>query len=232
MITLRPAAERGHANHGWLNARHSFSFANYRDPKHMGFRKLRVINEDTIQAGTGFGEHPHDNMEIITYVIEGSLAHKDSAGNLATLESGGVQVMTAGSGVSHSEFNGSETEDLHLLQIWIQPDKRDTEPRHSETRFDDGHKRDKLQAIASNDGRGGSLEFGVDAVIYASVLSIGERLQHELGDGRHSWLQVVSGVLDVNGTTLRAGDGAAISEEAALDLRASEESEFLLFDLA
>jgi len=232
MMTHRPSAERGHANHGWLNAKHSFSFASYVDRDNMGFRKLRVLNEDRIQAGKGFGEHPHDNMEIVTYVIEGSLAHKDSTGNVATLARGDVQVMTAGSGILHSEFNASSTEELHLLQIWIHPEQRDTAPGHGEARFDDDQKQDRLQAIASPDGRDGSLTFGADATIYASLLKAGQQIEYRPGEDRHCWLQVVSGALEVDGLRLRAGDGAAFSEEPSIGMHANGDSEFLLFDLS
>jgi redox-sensitive bicupin YhaK (pirin superfamily) len=232
MITHRPSAERGHANHGWLNAKHSFSFASYIDRANMGFRKLRVLNEDRIQAGKGFGEHPHDNMEIVTYVIEGSLAHKDSTGNMATIARGDVQVMTAGSGITHSEFNASNTEELHLLQIWIHPEQQDAPPGHAEAHFDDDQKQNRLQAIASSDGRAGSLKFGADATIYASILEAGELIEYRLGEDRHCWLQVVSGDLEVGDLQLRAGDGSALSEETSIRLRAQCDSEFLLFDLA
>jgi len=232
MITHRPAEDRGHANHGWLNATHSFSFAGYHDPAHMGFRKLRVLNEDRVQAGTGFGEHPHDNMEIVTYVIEGALAHKDSTGHTATLTRGDVQVMTAGSGLTHSEFNASKTDELHLLQIWIYPEQKDTPPGHAEAHFGVDRKQNRLQALASSDGRDGSLTFGADAAIYASLLKAGEQIVYPLGDDRHGWLQIVSGKLEVGGLQLRAGDGAALSEEASLGMRAKTDCEFLLFDLA
>jgi len=231
MITYRPAAERGHADHGWLNAKHSFSFASYVDRANMSFRKLRVLNEDRIQAGMGFGEHGHDNMEIVTYIIEGSLAHKDSTGNIATLGASDVQVMTAGSGVTHSEFNASKTDELHLIQIWIFPEERDTEPGHGETNFSAEQKRNRLQAIASPDGRDGSLRFGADAVIYVSELTAGQQIEHELIEGRHCWLQVVSGELEVGGQRLFAGDGAGISDEQSIVLRAHSDSDFLLFDL-
>ncbi len=232
MITYRPAAERGHADHGWLNAKHSFSFASYVDRANMSFRKLRVLNEDRIQAGEGFGEHGHDNMEIVTYIIKGSLAHKDSTGNVATLSAGDVQVMTAGSGVTHSEFNASQTQELHLIQIWIFPEERDTEPSHGETHFSAQQKRNRLQAIASADGRDGSLRFGADAVIYASELKAGQQIEHELDEGRHCWLQMISGELEVGGRRLFAGDGAGISDEVVLQLRAHQDCEFLVFDLA
>ncbi|MFT5232929.1 MAG: redox-sensitive bicupin YhaK (pirin superfamily) [Candidatus Krumholzibacteriia bacterium] len=232
MITYRPASERGHANHGWLNAKHSFSFASYVDRDHVTFRKLRVLNEDRIAAGMGFGEHGHDNMEIITYIIEGALAHKDSTGHVATLGAGDVQVMTAGSGVTHSEFNASKTDELHLLQIWIFPEEQGTEPGHAEAHFSADQKRNRLQAIASVDGRDGSLKFGADAAIYASELAAGQEIEHRIDEGRHCWLQVISGELEVSGQRLFAGDGAGISDEQSLVLRAHSDSEFLAFDLA
>jgi len=232
MITYRPSTARGHADHGWLNANHSFSFANYVDRENMNFRKLRVLNEDHIQAGMGFGEHPHDNMEIVTYIIEGSLAHKDSTGNTATIAKGDVQVMTAGTGLTHSEFNASKTEELHLIQIWIFPEERDTIPDHAEAHFSEKQKRNRLQAIASADGRDGSLKFGADAVIYASKIEAGQELVHTLTSGRHCWLQIIVGELEVNGQRLLAGDGAGISDETEVQLRAHQDVELLLFDLA
>ncbi len=232
MIQTRPSAERGRANHGWLNTRHSFSFANYYDPNFLGFRKLRVLNEDRIQSSAGFPEHPHADMEIITYVIEGALTHRDSTGSVATLKPGDVQVMSAGQGIRHSEFNASNERELHFIQIWIEPAERGAVPRHAEAHFDDTARRGRLQAIASNDGRDGSLLIGQDAVVYASVLDHGQSIGHELEPGRYAWLQLVRGALSVNGEPLAAGDGAAIDDESHLELRPTEETEFLLFDLA
>ena len=233
MIRIRPSAERGRAHHGWLDAYHSFSFGHYRDRNHMGFRKLRVLNEDRVQPGTGFSEHGHEDMEIITYVIDGVLTHKDSTGSVATLERGDVQVMSAGSGIRHSEFNATNDRELHLIQIWIEPAEYGATPRHAEARFDDESKRARLQAIASDDGRHGSLQIGQDAVVYASVLDRDQAIMHELVEpGRYVWLQVVRGELSVNGAALTAGDGAAIDDELRLDLSAITDTEFLLFDLA
>ena len=184
MIRIRRSAERGRADHGWLDARHSFSFARYFDPDHVGFRKLSVLNEDRIQPGAGFPEHGHENMEIITYVIQGALTHRDSTGSVATLEPGDVQVMSAGRGIRHSEFNASNERELHLIQVWIKPAEQGAEPRHAEAHFDDTTRRGRLQAIASNDGRDGSLPIGQDAVVYASVLDRGQSIAHEIEPGR------------------------------------------------
>ena len=233
MIRIRPSAERGRAHHGWLDGFHSFSFGHYRDRNHMGFRKLRVLNEDRVQPGTGFSEHGHEDMEIITYVIDGVLTHKDSTGSVATLERGDVQVMSAGSGIRHSEFNATNDRELHLIQIWIEPAEYGATPRHAEVRFDDESKRARLQAIASDDGRHGSLQIGQDVVVYASVLDRDQAIVHELTEpSRYVWLQVVRGELSVNGVALTAGDGAAIDDELRLDLSAITDTEFLLFDLA
>ena len=232
MIRIRPSAERGRADHGWLDARHSFSFARYFDRAHVGFRKLMVLNEDRIRAGAGFPEHGHEDMEIITYVIDGALTHRDSTGSVATLEPGDVQVMSAGRGIRHSEFNASNERELHLIQVWIEPAERGAEPRHAEAHFDETARRGRLQAIASNDGRDGSLPIGQDAVVYASVLDREQSIEHELEPGRYAWLQLVRGALSVNEEALAAGDGAAINDESRLELRATEEAEFLLFDLA
>jgi redox-sensitive bicupin YhaK (pirin superfamily) len=232
MIRIRRSAERGRANHGWLDARHSFSFAGYFDPDHVGFRKLRVLNEDRIQPGAGFPEHGHEDMEIITYVIDGGLTHRDSTGSVATLEPGDVQVMSAGRGIRHSEFNASHERELHLIQVWIEPAERGAEPRHAEAHFADSTRRGQLRAIAASDGRDGSLPIGQDAVVYASVLDSGQVIEHELDPGRYAWLQLVRGALSVNGEPLAAGDGAAIDGETRLELRALEEAEILLFDLA
>jgi len=191
-----------------------------------------VLNEDRIQPNRGFPEHGHEDMEIITYVIEGALTHRDSTSSVATLEPGDVQVMSAGRGIRHSEFNESRERELHLIQIWIEPAELGAQPRHAEARFDDGARRGRLQAIASNDGRDGSLPIGQDAVVHASVLDRGQSIEYELEPGRHGWLQLVRGALSVNSEALVTGDGAAISGERRLQLRATEEAEFLLFDLA
>ena len=234
MITIRPSGARGHANHGWLDTHFSFSFANYYDPKHMGFRDLRVINEDWISAGKGFGAHPHNDMEIITYIIEGELSHRDSTGTEATLQQHDVQRMSAGTGVVHSEYNNSE-KPVHLLQIWIMPEADDLRPSYEDRTFPREEKLNRLRLIASRDGRDGSTRINQDASVYASLLDSGQALTLDLQPGRHAWVQLVSGELEVNGTRLAKGDGAAISDESKLTLASvggNGAAEFLLFDLA
>jgi redox-sensitive bicupin YhaK (pirin superfamily) len=231
MIRIRRSNDRGHADHGWLDTHFSFSFSSYHDPAHMGFRSLRVINEDRVQAGMGFGSHPHNDMEIVTYVVNGKLAHKDSAGNTGTLERGFIQAMSAGTGIVHSEFNGSQEDDVHLLQIWIMPAERGVTPRYADAVFSDDEKRGRLRLLVSPDGADGSLPIHQDARIFASLLDEGVEIAHSIADGRHAWVQVVSGAVDVNGERLAAGDGAAVSEEEALTIRAASASELLLFDL-
>jgi quercetin 2,3-dioxygenase len=232
MIAVRKSDERGHANHGWLDSHHTFSFAEYHDPAQMGFRSLRVINQDRVEPERGFGKHSHSDMEIISYVVAGKLAHRDSMGTVATLERGDVQVMSAGTGVTHSEFNGSSQEPVRFLQIWILPDRRGYAPRYEDKRFADEEKRDRLRLLASADGRDGSLPIHQDASVYASLLGKGSTLAHALAPGRHAWLQVVSGDLVLNGTPLHAGDGAAASNERSLAIEAKTDGELLLFDLA
>ena len=233
MITLRPADERGHADHGWLNTRFTFSFADYQDPKHMGFRTLRVINDDRIAGGGGFGAHPHRDMEIITYMVEGQLEHQDNLGNGAVLRRGDVQHMTAGRGVVHSEFNHSATDPLRLLQIWIFPEKRGLIPDYQDRHFDEQTRIDRLRLIASTDGREGSLIINQDVDLYDSELAQGTQVVHTLRPGRHAWLQVINGELSLNGKTMKPGDGAAVSEEKQLTIAGqSGKAEFLLFDLA
>ena len=232
MLTIRKSNERGHANHGWLDSFHSFSFAGYHDPQHMGFRALRVINQDQVQASEGFGTHSHADMEIISYVVAGKLSHKDSMGTVATLERGDVQVMSAGSGITHSEFNGSHETPVRFLQIWIEPDQRGYAPRYADKRFADDAKRDQLLLLASADGRAGSLPIHQDAAVYASLLSTGHALDHPLAAGRHAWVQVIAGELQVNGVSLETGDALSLSDEARVSLLAIADSEFLLFDLA
>jgi redox-sensitive bicupin YhaK (pirin superfamily) len=228
MMTIRPSKERGHANHGWLDTYHSFSFADYFDPEHMGFRDLRVINEDYIAPARGFGTHPHNDMEIVTYVVSGELSHRDSMGSIKTLKPGDVQAMSAGSGITHSEFNGSPKEPVHMLQIWIKPKRRGIEPSYHEKHYSPEDKLNRLLPIA---GQASPLQLNQDATIYASVLKAGNRLSHALKDGAHVWLQVVSGEVEANGEVLKAGDGAAISNEKALELSAKEDSEMLVFEL-
>ena len=234
MITIRPASERGHANHGWLDTHFSFSFANYYDPKHMGFRDLRVINEDWISARKGFGAHPHQDMEIITYVVEGELSHRDSTGREASIKQDDVQRMSAGTGVVHSEYNNSDAP-VHLLQIWILPEADGLKPGYEDKTFSREEKQDRLRLIASHDGREGSTRINQDASMYASLLSPGKSVELALEGQRHAWVQIISGELDVNGTRLTKGDGAAVSEERNLKLTsvgANGAAEFLVFDLA
>ena len=234
MIKIRPSAARGHANHGWLDTYYSFSFSNYYDPKHMGFRDLRVINEDRVSAGKGFGSHPHNDMEIITYIIEGELSHRDSTGTEATIRQNDVQRMSAGTGVTHSEYNNSANP-VHLLQIWIMPEADGLQPSYEDRTFPREEKQDRLRLIASRDGRDGSTRINQDASVYASLLESGKTLDLELKAGRHAWVQLVSGELEVNGTRMVKGDGAAISDESKLALASvggNGAAEFLLFDLA
>ncbi len=232
MITLRPTAERGHASYGWLDTRYSFSFANYFDRKHMGFRDLRVINEDWIAAGQGFGSHPHNDMEIITYIVEGALSHRDSTGREATIRPNDVQRMSAGTGVVHSEYNNSDAP-VHLLQIWIMPAARGLQPSYEDRTFKREEKLNQLRLIASHDGRDDSTRINQDASVYASVLEAGKSLQHELAPGRHAWLQLIKGELVLNGTKVAKGDGAAVSDESPVKIAntGDGEAEFLFFDL-
>jgi hypothetical protein len=232
MITVRPAKERGHFDHGWLDTYHSFSFSEYLDPSHMGFRSLRVINEDRVDPRAGFPPHSHRDMEIITYVLAGALAHKDSMGNGSVIRPGDVQRMSAGTGVTHSEANGSETEPVHLLQIWILPEKRGITPSYEEKRFSPEEKRGRLRLVASRDGADGSVTIHQDARVYASLLDPGQTVRHTLDPGRGAWLHLVAGAATVNGTALATGDGAAIQNEGTLEIHAGEPTELLLFDLA
>lgn len=232
MITLRPSAERGHGNYGWLDTHYSFSFANYFDRKHMGFRDLRVINEDWIAAGQGFGSHPHEDMEIITYIVEGELSHRDSTGREATIKPNDVQRMSAGTGVVHSEYNNSEAP-VHLLQIWVTPEAKGLPASYEDRTFAREEKLNQLRLIASHDGRQDSTKINQDASVYASLLEGGESLEHQIAPGRHAWLQLITGELDVNGTKLAKGDGGAVSDESRLRIAnmADTQAEFLLFDL-
>ena len=234
MIRIRPSDARGHANHGWLDTYYTFSFSNYYDPRHMGFRDLRVINEDWVGAGKGFGAHPHRDMEIITYIIEGELSHRDSTGTEATIKQHDVQRMSAGTGVVHSEYNDSD-KPVHLLQIWIMPEANDLQPSYEDRAFARAEKQNQLRLIASHDGRDGSTRINQDASVYASLLDSGNSLDLELQSGRHAWVQLISGELAVNGTRLSAGDGAAVSDESKLTLTSvgnNGAAAFLLFDLA
>ncbi len=230
MITLRKASERGRGDYGWLDANYSFSFAGYQDAAHMGFRSLRVLNEDRVAPGKGFPTHPHRDMEILTYVIEGNLEHSDSMGNGSVIKAGEFQRMTAGSGVTHSEFNQSADDSLHLLQIWITPSDTGLTPGYEQRRFDD--RRNVLRLVAATDGRDGSLTIHQDVSVYSTVLDAGVSLEHTLGAGRHAWAQVVRGSLQVNGLSMSAGDGARLNDEEPITLSANEEAELLLFDLA
>ena len=228
MVTLRPSLERGIVDRGWLKAHHSFSFANYQDPKHVHFGPLLVINEDHFAPTRGFGMHPHEDMEIITYVVAGGLKHEDSTGGGGTLYPGDVQRMSAGTGVNHSEFNGSDSQWLHLLQLWIMPKSKGITPRYGEAHFTDAQKYNRLQAIASRDGRDNSLEIHQDAEIYASMLDNGT-ISHPLEAGRIAYFQLISGSVTVNGETLTAGDAAKLRDEASIEV--SGTGHFLLFDL-
>ncbi len=231
MLTRRPASERGHADHGWLKTYHTFSFANYYDPRHMGFRALRVINDDIVEADQGFGTHGHKDMEIVTYVLDGALEHKDSMGTGSVLAPGDVQRMSAGRGVTHSEFNHSSSERLRLLQIWILPEEQGIEPGYQEKHFPRDDKLNRLRLIASPDEAEGSLKIHQDARIYAAILEDGKTLEHTLEPGRHAWLQVARGRLKVGDQELIEGDGLAVSEETKLVLEGVDSAEFLLFDL-
>ena len=232
MITIRPADERGHADHGWLSTYHTFSFDTYHDPKHVRFRSLRVINEDYLQPGRGFGMHPHRDMEIITYVLKGALEHKDNIGNGSVIRPGDVQRMSAGSGITHSEFNHSKDEMVHLLQIWIMPDKKGVTPSYEEKTFPDEDKRGRLRLIASPDGADGSVTINQDARVYATILKGGESVTHNTESDRYVWLQVARGIVKVNGKELIQGDGAAVTEMSEITLVSDDDSEVLLFDLA
>jgi quercetin 2,3-dioxygenase len=232
MIHIRESRERGHANHGWLNTYFTFSFADYYDPKHVQFRTLRVLNDDRIAAGAGFPQHPHQDMEIITYVLEGGLAHRDSMGNGSVIRPGDVQYMSAGTGVTHSEFNASKSEPAHLLQIWMLPEKKGLKPVYGQKNFAESEKRGRLRLVASPDGRDGSVTVRQDNELYATVLGKGESVRHELKRDRHAYVQVARGSVKLNGKELQEGDGAAISEEKAVELTGVKDAEVLLFDLA
>ena len=232
MITIRKSNDRGHADHGWLNTRFTFSFADYFDLEHVQFRTLRVMNDDRISGGGGFPTHPHKDMEIVTYVLEGALAHKDSMGNGSVIRAGDVQYMSAGTGVAHSEFNASEKETVHLYQIWMFPDKKGYKPVYDQKHFGEAEKSGKLRLVASPDGRDGSVKIRQDNELYATVLGPGEVVKHELQPDRHAYVQVARGSVALNGKKLETGDGARISGEQALELRGVDKAEILLFDLA
>ncbi len=233
MIQIRKARDRGHADHGWLSTYHTFSFADYQDPANMGFRALRVMNEDRVQAGQGFGTHGHMDMEIISYVLEGALAHKDSMGNGSVLRPGEFQRMSAGTGVRHSEFNPSTTEPVHFYQIWLLPRSRSIRPSYDQKFFAETEKQGKLRLVASPDGADGSLTIHQDARIYLAVLRPGESVNHVLQPGRYAWLQVLRGRVRVDDLVLDTSDGAAISEEREVAVGGEQEpAEVMLFDLA
>jgi len=232
MITVRRAADRGSVNLGWLDSKHTFSFGDYYDPKHMSFGKLRVINDDRVEPGQGFGTHPHRDMEIVSYIIDGALEHKDSMGNGSVMRAGDVQRMTAGTGIRHSEFNHSNDEQVHFLQIWIEPQENSLEPGYQQKSFSRDEKLNQLRLVVSRDGRQGSLRIHQDADLYASVLSAGAEVTHKFESGRRGWLQVVNGSITVNGEALGTGDGAAIENTADLSLQSKADSEFVLFDIA
>ncbi|NJK72666.1 MAG: pirin family protein [Synechococcaceae cyanobacterium SM2_3_60] len=232
MLTLRPSDARGKANFGWLNSHHSFSFGSYYDPRFMGFASLRVINEDWIAGGGGFPTHGHSDMEIVTYVLEGALEHRDSLGNGAVMRYGDVQRMTAGTGIRHSEFNASTTEPVHLLQIWLLPGEAGLTPSYEQTYFEPESKQNHLRLIGSPTGEAGSVVIHQDVNLYASILAAGKTVAHNLSDNRVAWLQVARGGITVNGQALQAGDGLAIQSATPLAIQGTEDSEFLLFDMA
>lgn len=232
MITIRKSQNRGHLNHGWLDTYHTFSFDQYYDPRHMSFGSLRVINEDFVAAGHGFPTHSHRDMEIITYILEGALAHRDSMGNGSEIKPGEVQRMTAGTGVAHSEANPSASDPVHLLQIWIMPNARGLKPGYEQKMFTTAQKEGKLALIASPDGSAGSVTINQDAKVYASVLNPDQKVTHSLANDRLAWLQVARGSVVLNGEELKQGDGAAISDESQLEITGRERSEVLLFDMA
>ena len=232
MIVRRPAHERGRADFGWLDSRHTFSFGEYYDPRFMGFRALRVINEDRVKPGYGFPTHPHRDMEILSYVMEGALAHKDSMGTGSVIRPGDVQRMSAGTGVLHSEMNPSPSEPVHFFQIWLLPEKRGIEPGYEQKRFEMPEKQGRLRLVAARDARDGAITINHDVDLYAGVFAPGEGAQLSMRPGRHAWVQVARGAVTVNGSPLAQGDGAAVSDEDALDLTATADAEVLVFDLA
>jgi redox-sensitive bicupin YhaK (pirin superfamily) len=231
MIAVRRAEDRGYANHGWLKTWHTFSFATYQDPQHVRFRTLRVMNEDIVAPGKGFGTHPHDNMEIVTYILSGALEHKDSMGNGEVLRAGEFQRMSAGTGITHSEFNPSSNEEVHLYQIWLFPNQRDIEPSYEQKRFPDDEQRNQLRLVASPEAADGSLLIQQDARIYLSKIDEGQQVVHRLNEGRHAWLQVLRGDVSLNREELKASDGAAASDLSELTIRATTDAEIMLFDL-
>ena len=232
MIKIRKSDERGHADHGWLDTHFTFSFADYFDPEHVQFRTLRVMNDDRVAGGGGFPTHPHRDMEIVTYVLEGALEHRDSMGTGSVIKPGDVQYMSAGTGVTHSEFNASKTEPVHLYQIWMLPEKKGMKPTYGQKNFSEAEKRGKLRLVASPDGRDGSVKIRQDNELYVTVLGNGESVKHELEPDRHAYVQVARGSVKLNGTQLDMGDGAAVSTEKSIELTGVKDAEVLLFDLA
>jgi len=234
MLTPRPTTKRGHADHGWLDSHHTFSFAEFHDPANMGFRSLRVINEDRVAAGRGFGAHPHRDMEIISYVLEGALEHRDSLGTGSVIRPGDVQRMSAGTGVTHSEQNASKSEPVHFLQIWVVPSERGIEPGYEQKAFSRAEKQGKLRLVASPEGRDGSVTIHADATIHAGIFAGGQSASLPLAAGRSAWVHVARGTVRVNGQQLSAGDGAALSDEPSVQIEgvAGDEGELLVFDLA
>lgn len=230
MLTIRRAEERGHANHGWLDSHHTFSFAGYHDPEHMGFRSLRVINDDIVEGAGGFPTHPHQDFEIITYIIDGALEHRDSMGHSAVMRAGEVQRISAGTGIRHSEFNHSPSDPVHLLQIWIEPSRRGVTPDYAQQSFRNGN--DGLTLVCSGNGRDGSIRINQDADLYVGRMKAGEELRHSLADRRYAWIQLIDGDLAVGATTLAPGDGAAIGDESGIDVATKSGAHFLLFDLS
>jgi hypothetical protein len=232
MIKVRPSEERGKFELDWLKARHTFSFNRYYDPNHMQYRALRVINEDVFGGGGGFGMHPHDNMEILTYVLSGSLAHKDSTGGVGTIGPHEIQRMSAGTGIMHSEFNASKTEPVHLFQVWIYPEKNGLEPGYEQKRFSPEEHENRFRLLAAREPRDGSVKIHQDVEVFVGGVDAGRTIEHPLGAGRHGWVQVASGKVRLNGVELSAGDAAALSEETAVRVEGIEKARVLLFDLA
>lgn len=231
MIQVRKAQDRGHANHGWLDTYHTFSFSTYQDRDHMKFRSLRVMNEDVVAPGQGFGTHPHNDMEIVTYVLAGALEHKDSMGNGEVLRPGEFQRMSAGTGITHSEFNPSDSEPVHLYQIWLYPERKGLEPSYEQKRFPEEERHNQLRLVASRNAEEGSLRIHQDARIYLSHVDAGKEIGHQFPEGRFGWLQVLRGSVSLNGVELDTSDGAAVSEETSLTIRAMTDAEIMLFDL-
>ena len=232
MLTIRKAHERGHARHGWLESRHTFSFADYYDPEQMGFRDLRVINEDRVQPGQGFGSHSHRDMEILTWVVDGALEHRDSLGTGSVIRPGDLQRMSAGTGITHSECNASRSQSVHFLQIWILPERAGIEPSYEQKHFPDEERSGRLRRIASRDGRDGSVRVHQDVALHAGILAPGQSASLDLAPSRHAWIQLVRGAVEVGGIGLAAGDGAAVSGEPRIELVARDASDVLVFELS